>query len=196
MNPIDWFEAHSGAFTALSALASAIFAWSIFRVERGRDLPANQVHGWVTGHGSSIYVLEEKPRREAFRLQINLMNDSKLPIHSVKIQLRTTSKFMDNNFSLPAKKVVYKFEENIVLGELEKVVSFPVRPEEIFNLELKKYLLNSHPKLEIKYSKIEELASDLSVEISFRDSSGNHWKRKNNGKLKRRHLGDLINYFF
>lgn len=26
MNPIDWFESHSGAFTALSALASAIFA--------------------------------------------------------------------------------------------------------------------------------------------------------------------------
>lgn len=188
MIPIDWLEAHSGAFTALSALASAAVAWSIFKVERGRDLPANQVHGWVTGHGSSIYLLEEKPHREAFRLQINLINDSKLPIYSVKIQIRTSSKFVDNDLSLSAKKVVYKLEENIILGELEKVVAFPVRPQEILNTALQKYLLNSHPKLETEFSKIEELASILSVEISFRDSSGNYWRRKNNGKLKRKYL--------
>lgn len=195
MNPFDWLETHSGAFTALSALASAMFAWSIFKVERARDLPANKVHGWITGHGSPIHILEEKPSREAFRLQINLMNDSTLPIYSVKIRLRTTSKFMDEDFSLPARKVIYQLEENIVLGELKKVVSFPVRPNEILIDELQEYLLNSHPKKEINFSKIEEFASDLCVEISFRDSSGHNWKRKSNGKLKRRYLRDLFNYF-
>jgi hypothetical protein len=195
MNPIDWFESHSGAFTALSAIASAFFAWSIFRVERGRDLPANQVHGWVSGHGSSIYVDLNMPRREAFRLQINLINDSKLPIHDVKIQIRSISKFADSEFSLQTKKVIYKLQENIVLGELDKAVEFPVKPNEILNPELKNYLLNSHPKLEVQYSKIEELASNLSIEISFRDSSGNYWKRQSNGKLKRKYIRDLVNYF-
>lgn len=196
MNPIDWLESHSGAFTALSALASAIFAWSIFRVERGRDLPANQVHAWVTGHGSSIHVHTEKPSRDAFRLQINLLNDSNLPIYSVKLKLRTSSKFIDNDFLLPARRVIYNLEENIFLGEPKKVVPLPVRPNEILIVKLQEYLLNSHPKQDIQFSKIEELASDLSVEISFRDSSGNHWKRKNNGKLKRKYIGDLRNYFF
>lgn len=195
MHPINWFEAHSGAFSALSALASAVFAWSIFRIERGRDLPANQVHGWVTGHGSPIYVLEEQPSRDAFSLQIKLINDSKLPIHGVKIQLRTNSKFLDNEFSLPTKRVIYKLEENIIQGEREKVDSFPVRPNEIFNLDLKRYLLNTHPKLETEFSKIEELASRLSVEISFRDASGKFWKKKFNGKLKREYLKDLMKYF-
>lgn len=196
MKPFSWFEAHSGAFTALSALASAMFAWSIFKIERARDLPANQVHGWITGHGSPIHILEENLSREAFRLQINLLNDSILPIYSVKIKLRTTSKFMDNDFSLSARKVIYQLEENIVLGEMKKVVPFPVRPNEIIIDELQGYLLNSHPKKEINFSKIEELASGLCVEISFRDSSGNHWKRKSNGKLKRKYFKNLINYFF
>lgn len=195
MHPINWFEAHSGAFSALSALASAVFAWSIFRIERGRDLPANQVHGWITGQGSPIYVPEEQPSRDAFSLQIKLINDSKLPIHGVKIQLRTNSKFLDNEFSLPAKKFIYKLEENIIQGEREKVNSFPVRPNEIFNLDLKKYLLNTHPKLETEFSKIEELASRLSVEISFRDASGKFWKKKFNGKLKREYQKDLMKYF-
>lgn len=195
MNPIDWFESHSGAFTALSALASAIFAWSIYRVERGRDLPANQVHSWITGHGSPIHFSTDKPSRDAFSLQINLLNDSTLPIYGVKMKLRTTSKFTDNEFLLPARRVIYQLEENIVLGELKKVVLFPVKPNEILIDELQKYLLNSHPKLNVQFSKIEELASELSVEISFRDSSGNHWKRKHNGKLKRKCLKDLLNYF-
>lgn len=192
MNPIVWLEAHSGAVTAISALASAVFAWSIFRVERGRDLPANQVHGWITGLGSPIYVAEEEPSREAYRLQINLMNNSILPIYGVRVKLRTSSKFVDNIFSLPANKVIYQLQENIVLGELQKVVLFPVRPKEILSSKLQEYLLNSHPSQEIKYSKIEKLASSISVEISFRDSSGNNWKRKSNGSLKKIYLRNLL----
>ena len=102
---------------------------------------------------------------------------------------------MDNEFSLPTKRVIYKLEENIIQGEREKVDSFPVRPNEIFNLDLKRYLLNTHPKLETEFSKIEELASRLSVEISFRDASGKFWKKKFNGKLKREYLKDLMKYF-
>lgn len=194
MNPIEWFEAHSGAFTALSALASAIFAWSIFRIEKGRDLPANQVHGWVTGHGSPIRTLEDEKSRDAYSLQINLKNNSKLPIYAVKLKIRSSSNFLDGDFSLCAREVIYKYDENIVQGDLQKSLTIPVRPKEILIPKLKTYLSNSHPKVEVEHSKIEELASILSIEISFRDSNGNHWKRKFNGKLKRKYLKDLINF--
>jgi hypothetical protein len=194
MEMLNWLEDHSGAFTALSALASAIFAWAILKVERGRDLPANQIHGWVTGHGSPIRTLEDEKSRDAYILQINLKNNSKLPIYTVKMKIRTSSNFLDNDFSLGAREVIYKYDENIVQGDLQKSLPIPVRPKEILIPKLKTYLSNSHPKIEVEHSKIEELASILSIEISFRDSNGNHWKRKFNGKLKRKYLKDLINY--
>jgi len=194
MELLDWIYDHRGAFTALSALASALFAWAIVKVERGRDLPANQIHGWITGHGSPIRTLEDGNSRDAYSLQINLKNNSKLPIYSVKMKIRTESNFFDSDFSLGAREVMYKHDENIVQGDLQKSIPIPIRPKEILIAELKNYLSNSHPKMEVEHSKIEELASLLSIEITFRDSYGNHWKRKYNGKLKRKYLKDFINF--
>lgn len=193
MNPLDWIEAHSGAFTALSTVASAAFAWSIFRVERGRDLAANQVHGWVTGLASPMYVPEDQSNKYAFRLMMNLSNESKFPIYSVEIVIRTNSKFTDEDLTIFPNEIVYKSREEMILGNYIDENVFPIRSDQIQIPELKDYLKKNHSYTEGVTPIVEKLASSLVAEISFRDAGGKNWKRKRNGKLKRKRMRNWFN---
>jgi len=185
MSFLNWFDAHNWVVTALGAIASAFFAWSIFRVERNRDLAANQVHSWVTGHLNPLIVIDEVGWDNEFGLQINLMNRSKLPIYGVRMKVKTTSKFVDSGFALPSRQDIYIQDENMVLGDLEKEISFLIRPEKILDSKLNEYLLATHVRIDSEEFNLEKLASHFAVEITFRDSSGKYWRRKTNGKLRR-----------
>lgn len=185
MNLFNWIQTHNGAFTALSALASAVFAWSIFRVERGRDLAANQVHAWVTGIASPEYTPEDKSNKYAFRLNLNFSNDSKLPIYRVVVGVRTNSKFSDEGFNISSKTEIYRLEEEIILGNFDGENIFPIRPSEILHLDLREYLRSKHPYTEGESPILNKFTASLETEITFRDSGGRYWKRKRNGKLRR-----------
>jgi len=188
MDLIGWVQAHSEVFTVPIALASGYFAWSRFRVERKKDLPANHVHAWVTGHTSPLMITDEAGRVNDFRLQINIKNGSMLPIYKVQMKVKTTSRFIDSGFQLNSRKKIYIHEENVIVGNLNKVTAFLIRVEDIAISNLREYLLATHIKIDAEDLILEQLASHLAVEISFRDSSGKYWKRKSNGKLRRKYL--------
>ncbi len=185
MNLFNWLQTHNGAFSALSALASAVFAWSIFRVERGRDLAANQVHAWVTGIASPQYIPADKSNKYAFRLNLNFSNDSKLPIYRVAVRVRTNSNFSDQGFNISSKTDIYKLEEEIILGNFDGEHVFPISPSEILDSDLRDYLLSKHPYIESESPVLDKFTASIDTEITFRDSGGRNWKRKRNGKLKR-----------
>jgi hypothetical protein len=185
MSLFNWIQTHNGVFAALSALASAFFAWSIFRVERGRDLAANQVHAWVTGIASPQYIPEDKSNKYAFRLNLNFSNDSKLPIYRVVARVRTNSKFSDENFNISSKTEIYRLEEDIILGNFDGENVFPISPSEILDFDLRNYLLSNHPYIEGESPILDKFTASLETEITFRDSGGKYWKRKRNGKLRR-----------